>query len=235
MQSIGARYEGGDHVGVWDDIRKGWISKEDSAIVAELTMRRVSAAVDIIIERLNSYGWLWSFSATPPREYSSTRDLEALILIEERIGPLPAALRSCLLHVTGVSLGGTFPGWSFTTHWELQSGDSKKPLVYADPLSLPTATDLLIQIPESVGQDSPQWEWLFTGDYLRKAGMSGGGDFLRMPCIGPDPYLDAGKWPVMTLVEYLRLSLRYGGFPGFAFASNIPELVRELAQGLPTI
>jgi hypothetical protein len=155
--------------------------------------------------------------------------------MEERIGALPAVLRSCLLQVGGVFLGGSHPSWTFTTDAEMND-EKDKPLFLADPLALPTASLLVEQMEDEEGQrpDAP-WELWFSGDYVQKALLSGGGDALQMPCSGPDPILISGQRGELWLVDYLRTSLRFGGFPGFEFAEQIPDLIKELAIGLPQV
>jgi hypothetical protein len=238
MTFLVERYESGEHLAVWAKINEGRAAPEESARVADLTMGRVSQAVDLIIERLEFAGWLWSYPDAPRRELPSSEDVEAVAAMEAQIGPLPAALRSCLLLVGGVFLGGTFPSWTFTTDAGGEDGD--KPVVYADPLALQPANRLiwgLEDAPDSRPREllADPWEWFFSGDDLQKAGVSGGGDSLQMPFDGVDPVLILARRPGITLVEYLRTTLRFGGFPGFEFEADLPDLIKEIAVGLPSI
>jgi hypothetical protein len=238
MTSLVVRYESGDHLAVWAEIDEGRATPEESARVADLMMGRVSQAVDLIIERLEAAGWLWAFPDAPRRELPTSEDVEAVAAMEAQIGPLPAALRSCLLVVGGVFLGGTYPGWTFTTESQIW-GHEDKPVVYADPLALEPANRLiwgLEDAPDSrPGEPTDPWEWFFSGDDLQKAGVSGGGDSLQMPFDGADPVLLHAQRPGLTLVEYLRTTLRFGGFPGFEFEAEVPDLIKEIAVGLPSI
>jgi hypothetical protein len=238
MTSLVDRYESGDHVAVWAEIHEGRATPEESGRVADLTMGRVSQAVDLIVERLEAAGWVWAFPDAPRRELPTSEDVEAVAAMEAQIGPLPAALRSCLLLVGGVFLGGTYPGWAFTTECQVP-GHGDKPVVYADPLTLDPANRLIWGLADAPasrpGEPTDPWEWIFSPDNIAKAGFSGAFDSLQMPSVGPDPVLNAAQRPGIMLVDYLRTTLRFGGFPGFEFEADVPDLIKEIAVGLPSI
>jgi hypothetical protein len=236
MKSLVGRYESGEHLAVWEALRDGRATTEEETQVADLTMGRVSEAIDVIIERLEAAGWVWAYPGVPRRGVATAEDVAAVSAMESKIGPLPAALRSCLLLVGEVNLAGTLPSWSFTTNAEIEPWD--KPVVRADPLWLEPATRLrwqLEDVPTPQEGEAPQpWVWWFSGDAVQKAGLSGSGHFLQLPFEGADPTLIHAQRPGITLVDYLRASLRLGGFPGFEFEAKVPGLVKELAFGLPS-
>ena len=110
MVSLAARYERGEHAAVWDELRDQAISPADAAAVAELTMRRVARNVDVVVDRLGAAGWRWAYPEMV-RQAPTDADLQAVIAVEERLGPLPVAMRACLMYVGEVWLCGTLPGW----------------------------------------------------------------------------------------------------------------------------
>jgi hypothetical protein len=70
----------------------------------------------------------------------------------------------------------------------------------------------------------------FAPDELHKANISGSTHDLYLPdhCADPPLHGVAGR-PGVTLVQYLRLSIAWGGFPGWSFAADqAPEALREL-------
>jgi len=98
--SLAARYERGEHAAVWAELRHQPVSAADAAAVAELTMRRVARNVDVVVDRLRAAGWRWAYPETA-RQAPTDADLAAIATVEERLGPVPAALRACLMHVGG--------------------------------------------------------------------------------------------------------------------------------------
>jgi hypothetical protein len=58
--------------------------------------------------------------------------------------------------------------------------------------------------------------------------------YIHIPDTGADPILDGvSDRPAINLVEYLRASFAWGGFPGYEFSSApAPPLLEELRAGL---
>ena len=85
---------------------------------------------------------------------------------------------------------------------------------------------------------SPSLE--FAADRFGTANHSGGTQEIEWPAWTPDPVLKfANKHgePPITVVQYLRESFRWGGFPGFAGYPDTAPMndIRMLATGLEPI
>ena len=105
--------------------------------------------------------------------------------------------------------------------------------IYPDPLYVMTASHLLVNIQE--WEEDPDWEpeFEFAPDENSKANFSGGGQSINLPDEGADPLLmGVRKRPGITLVQYLRTSFAWGGFPGFEFESEVPASLSELQADL---
>src|SRR5205823_3654896 len=139
-------------------------------------------------------------------------------------GAVPLALRSCLAIVGEVWLCGSHPDWSPPT---FASDDSAEYPLLADPLVLPPARWVLSELAEWDSDEWVQpkrpWRLGWAPDELHKAGISGSTHDLELPDACPDPviYGVEGR-PGVTLVEYLRTSCRWAGFPGFEFTRTVP-------------
>lgn len=218
---------------MWDELRHQAVSAPDAAMVAELTMRRVARNVDIVAGRLRAAGWRWAYPETA-RQAPTDADLEAITAIEERVEPLPAALRACLMHVGEVWLCGTLPGWE--PPW-FAFGDLETYPVMADPLVLPPAAWLAAELAEWDGDEWVEtkrpWRFGFAPDEQHKAGISGGTHDIVLPAATADPLLLGVEYrDGVTLVEYLRASFARGGFAGAEFMPAPPPLLAEISAEL---
>jgi hypothetical protein len=233
VASLAARYERGEHVAVWEELRRQPVGAADSAAVAEVTMRRVARNVDVVVDRLRAAGWRWAYPAMA-RQAPTDADLAAIAAVEERLGPIPAALRACLMHVGEVWLCGTLPGWE--PPW-FAFGDLEAYPAIGDPLVLPPAAWMAQDLAE---QDSDEWvqpkrpyRFAFAPDELHKAGISGGTHDMMLPAsTAAPPLLGVEYREGVTLVEYLRASLARGGFAGAEFMTAPPPLLAEVTRGL---
>jgi hypothetical protein len=231
--SLAARYERGEHVAVWDELRHQLVSAADCAAVAELTMRRVAGNVDIVVDRLRAVGWRWAYPETA-RQAPTDADLAAITAVEERLGPLSVALRACLMYVGEVWLCGTLRGWE--PPWFAFDDLDTYPAA-GDPLVLPPAAWLAAELAE---WDSNEWvepkrpyRFGFAPDELHKAGISGGTHDMVLPAGTADPPLQGVEYREgVTLVEYLRASLGHGGFAGAEFMTTPPPLLAEISAEL---
>src|SRR5262249_44157300 len=123
-----------------------------------------------------------------------------------------------------VNLIGTHPAWP----------------EYADPLVVWPPSYVLDEYVE--WQELCEEEGLYTGgpfavslapDYLLKEHISGSSPY-RM--LGPNPSVDGvliGEYHQTTLVNYLRLCFRAGGFPGvLRTAGPVPDIFQHVAKDL---
>jgi hypothetical protein len=231
--SLAARYERGEHVAVWAELRHRPVTPADAAAVAAVTMRRVARNVDVVVDRLCAAGWRWAYPETA-RQVPTDADLAAITAVEERLGPLPVALRACLMYVGEVWLCGTLPGWE--PPW-FAFDDLEAYPVMGDPLVLPPAAWIAEDLAE---WDSDEWvepkrpyRFGFTPDELHKAGISGRTHDMVLPASSADPPLLGVEYREgVTLVEYLRASLAHGGFAGAEFLATPPPLLAEISRQL---
>lgn len=198
---------------MWDELRQRTVSVADATVVTELTMRRVARNVDVVVSRLRAAGWRWAYPETA-RQAPTDAGLQAITAVEERVGPLPAALRACLMHVSEVWLCGTLPGWE--PPW-FAFGDLETYPVTADPLVLPPAAWLAAALAEwdrnEWMETKRPWRFGFAPDEQHKAGISGGTHDILPPHATADPQLLGVEYrDGVTLVKYLRACLANGGF-----------------------
>lgn len=233
------RYMWGEHGAVWNELRshealEGALLKEASAVATE-TMRRVARNTELLAERLAASGWvpLYGELRTSPR----AEDLDVFRQIEEATGsPLPLSLRAFWENVGGINFV-----------WDYNIGEAPNlgvqvPLDEMDPLCVaPPAevTDLLDEWEYERSGIDPEiadpFELDLAPDYLHKVNTSGGGPYgIELPFLGADPVF-ANEPHELPFVEYLRLCLRWAGFPGLERHSDrqdIREFVNAMTQGL---
>ncbi len=134
-------------------------------------------------------------------------------------GPLPLSLKAWFEEVGNVCLMGEHPT--------------------LNPAQHPVAPDPLVMFPLDAALDwmgDEESDELFidlSPDDLHKADISGGGPYcMRLPDAAADgKFLDERHNG--TLVEYLRLSFEWGGFPGWEGSSDAPtKEIEFLREGL---
>ncbi len=212
MDSWLERYEAGDHVQVWTEITtaglrlRGSEEWDEAVRVARETMRRARANVERLIQRLPQLGY--EFEA-PERVFQpAARDAASGVdELEAKIGTLPLSLRFWYEQVGSVNLVGTHPEWDYD---------------YTDPLVVEAPIDyILTEYEDWEADQGSEWD---TGapfrvdiapDFLHKADVSGGGPYaIEVPSELVDaPLLE--EFHQTTFVNYLRISFRWGGFPGW--------------------
>jgi hypothetical protein len=241
MASHLERYIAGEHEDVWRDLvalgpdirRQDTI--EEALAVAEETMKRVAHNVDLLVLWLTEAGY--SFTHPEWARQSPTEQTAAeLDEVEERLGgPLPLSLRACLSIVGGVWLTGSHQDWppTVTDLWP----DSIQ-IVLADPLVLPTSSWLNWALNEWDHDLDPPglrpFKWEFAPDEDSKADFGGSAHYIALPDPGMDPPIEGVRGrPNVGLVDYLRISFRWSGFPGFQFSeAPFPEELARLKEDL---
>ncbi|MQY04809.1 hypothetical protein [Actinomadura macrotermitis] len=211
MASWISRYRDGELYPVWQEMRAGvpGALREDAEEVVRETMTRVALNCDVIVERLNEAGFVFAMP-DDTRVRPTAADTRAIAQLERSFGELPLALRGCFEHVGSVDLLGD--GGAALPHVSYHQDPHEESGLLPDPLCLPSAADFL-SLAESFrdGGTVP-----FAPDDLHKANISGSSHSLELPGSPVDPVLDGvPRRPGITLVEYLRLSLAWGGFPGY--------------------
>ncbi|HEU5471858.1 MAG TPA: hypothetical protein VFV67_14500, partial [Actinophytocola sp.] len=118
MTSFLHRYTRGDHESVWRELRAlGPVPprlRADVTAVADATMQRVARHIARITAALPHLGFIPEATLPLHRPPTPTDHTELDTLTHE-IGPLPAALASCLRHIGAVSLLGDWPPSTSTT------------------------------------------------------------------------------------------------------------------------
>jgi hypothetical protein len=229
VTSLLRRYQAGEHRAVWAEIGRGrwWrpaAGDEVEAVAAE-TMRRVARHVRRLAEAYRELGFVVSDPQLPMYRAATAEDVADLSRLDTEIGGLPVALRACLTEVGEVWLAGDCPALGLSYHRE-GAGD-----VLPDPLCLPSVSWLRDSWTEHLDDDpGRRFSFEFAPDELHKANISGATHEIRLPDRTADPRLrGAGHARRITLVDYLRKSIAWGGCPGWSAA---PDRVPAALAGL---
>ncbi len=238
MMSLASRYEAGEWTEVWDEIRRlgpvPSMRQADVADVARATMARANAQIRSIVDGLFSLGFEPANSDVPVLIPPPPDVIDRLARMESSLGPLPEALKASMTRIGYVSLLGDCADISLHYHRGPSSRVRGMPpgRNFPDPLCLPDILQFESEWEERrmdsrLASDEP---FQFAPDELHKANISGGAHEVRLPDSHADPVLlgVAGR-PGISLVEYFRTSVSWGGFPGFAFYSgDLPKSLEGL-------
>jgi hypothetical protein len=252
-----SRYQDGEHEQVWEELvalgsevrSKRWF--DEAQAVARETMRRISRNADVIVDRLVDQGYLFEMQEYS-RQSTTNRARELIQDVEERVGPVPLSLSVCLMTVGTVDLRGEHPDWPVMLAegrgWGPKLEGSFEQFVhersypvYADPLCIPPVEYLVSSLSEwDLDEHDDEWParpfaFGFAPDELHKAGVSGGEPHtILLPDPGADPVLHhVAQRPGIRLVEYLRASCRWAGFPGYEFLdAPLPAVLEDLKTEL---
>lgn len=253
MQSLLDRYMAGMHHAVWDRIREtdgdaldGELAADAAAVAAEM-MRRVARNATHLVEGLRRAAWRFAHQdfvrSDPPADVDDT-----LRQVGERLGAVPLALDACLRYVGDVDLCGShrsldpplygFHGDPSPFRWPWRKPFPTGHPLMADPLVIPSARWLLDDLTEwdtdDWVEDKRPYLFVFAPDELHKGNISGSTHNVYLPDASPDPVLEGVEHRSgITLVEYLRFSFAWCGFPGYEFLDEpLPTFIEELRPGL---
>ncbi|GAA3009628.1 hypothetical protein GCM10010483_63250 [Actinokineospora diospyrosa] len=226
VSSYFQRYLRGERVAVWAELRAlGPIPDalvEDVAAVADETMFRAGQDVARIAAALPELGWV-SANGLEPHEPPTEGALARIDALTDKVA-LPFALEACLRQVGRVWFAGDSEALLLSYHLEpVPRGEPPGP-EYPDPLCLPGIYNLAAEWDEHGTE--PDFSFPLAPDERRKANVPGGTQDLDLPSSLADPVVRgiAGREGI-TLVEYLRESIRWGGFPGYSFAPELAPAV----------
>lgn len=232
------RYLNGEHTNVWRELRThqvlGGALLAEANAVAEATMTRVANAANVLAQRLQERGWASVNGAM--RESFSAEGAATLQEIERRTGmPVPPSVRAFWKIVGGID---------FVWDHNLEPPDLGVELAMEemDPLAVGSAKSCTYLFEE--------WDDTHTGvhpelldpyyvalaaDGLHKANISGGAPYgIELPFHGADPvFMNEGNQ--LAFVDYLRLSVRWGGFPGLQrhqHREDVKAFVEDMSNGL---
>lgn len=227
-QSYLERYLKGEQRQVWSELRelKEAIRDEplfsDTVSVAHETMRRVRNNLEIVHKRLLELDYKFLYPdrvIVPPNEQTD----QIIQKLEQKAGSLPLSLREWYKVVGSVNMRGD--------HQRLGVSEPQGPAT--DPLVIAPLEELLndTDYPGSWDSDANYFADLSV-DLWHKAGYSGGNDYVvRIPNYSIDaPIEGMYDWPYpheVFFVDYLRISLKFGGFAAFHLYgdSNLPRWV----------
>ncbi|MEV0110787.1 hypothetical protein AB0H42_31265 [Nocardia sp. NPDC050799] len=231
MVSYVQRYVGGDYEGVWEDLRGlGSIPNglfEDCTAVERETMQRVARHVSRLAEQLTDLGLV---SDGPLLEPPTSGDHAELDLLAGEIGTLPIALDACLRYVGAVSFMGDCPALDLWYEDSPAPGQNcgspgagadktPDPLVIRPVMCLKWAWDeYREQREEDPALILDGFDFDFAPDELHKANISGATHQITLTERVADPVIwGVDGRPDISLVDYLRLSISWGGMPGWSF------------------
>jgi hypothetical protein len=241
------RYLAGEHRQVWLELNALGVGVRadqyaaDARAVAYTTMSRVVKNVVTIIERLREIGYEFDVESgnqdkvipfgtarwnlmkdTAARERAAPlmppeRRLADMIRLQQDAGTLPISLRTWFEIVGSVTLLGRHP--------VLSPGDGT---LHPDPLVIVPFSEVLRAwdaSPPEVGVDGQPF-------VAELAPCPRGQSYsIKLPAVGMDALLENERHG-LSFVDYLRLALQWGGFPGFKNARSTPKEVEFLSKEL---
>ena len=225
------RYRAGEHEQVWADLQALGPSilhepyASAAQAVATETMRRVRRNCELLISRLQNFGYRFgifpdgthrSYASAPLTPPSDALRADCTELAAEA-GALPVSLVAFWSEVGAVDLVGMRPGWP----------DGLDPLVVDPPEG---ALSFLFD----EGEDEAQGRFAaLAPDDLHKDNTSGGDPYgLYLPSPTADFLLEYERHGLL-FVPYLRLAiLKWGGFPGLEGRAIQFRPLGELVFGL---
>lgn len=263
MPSYLERYLAGEHEPVWAELQAlGAAVREepvysDALAVARETMRRARANIETLIARLNAQGWRFGYASLAPAHCFEMEDIlqppppfalpepdiaARIAAIEARGGGhLPIALRAWYETVGAVNFMGAYPGGELSLPFTPgEEPAAPRPFAfYPEPLWIEPAPPMRYLISPPRGQPPGYASVALAPDKYIKWGQSGGGPIeVRLPQSAMDapeaaPEDRDARYYYPPLASYLRVSLRWGGFPGLADWPGLdPATVAYLTDGL---
>jgi hypothetical protein len=231
------RYQSGEHEQVWADLTalgtaiQDGLLYSDALAVAHETMRRVRRNIEILIPRLRQlgyefgyeFGYAWATRFPPTERLEMEQDApvfaapspdiaQGIRELDRRAGTLPLSLHAFLEVVGEVNFIGSHPTWEYEK---------------LDPLEVLSARSVLKLDDWGHWTDDREKDGScnlpVAPDEYHKYFYSGAGPYA-VPCL--NPVADA---PLLyerhetTFVNYLRVSFRWGGFPGWERVQQRPE------------
>ena len=237
------RYLAGEHEAVWKDLvalGEGVRSKAhaaDALAVAYETMHRVEQNVCVLTDRLKAIGYAFVepgsgglFGLRKPRPHEphvppARGSAERIAELEKVVGgPIPLSLRAFFDVVGGVDFTGLHPALT-------ESCLDGAP----DPLMVYGIEDAIECVESGYGEDEDgeRKMYVVAPDALHKANVSGGEAYMiALPAAVADAGVEEEPHGV-NFVEYLRIAIVWGGFPGWEQAgADRPAELQALRRDL---
>jgi len=239
------RYKSGEHEDVWGDLVSLGHHVRDAAYfgdaysVARETMRRARHNVEVLVGRLNQFGYEFArpeAAHVPPDAGTAER----IVALEESLGPLPLSLRAFYEVVGSVD---------FTQSWGQLVQYHRPERAGAEDIQILGEEDRLVVAPlaklaAEAASATRRVYFCFAADEFHKANYSGGENYHVWL---PDPRADfeiVGMYDIEErFAAYLRATFSCGGFRGRVetleedesrcrkVAPTLP-IVRRLSEGL---
>lgn len=238
MTSHIARYQAGDHDGVWRDLRAlgldvfGVRHREDAQAVAREMATRARQNVETLVERLQADGFTAvknDDDATPRAAHVPPTDGASALAdwMEETFAPFPMTVAAWIRQVGDVWLVGEHPRWPESVladplvvefEYTVDGGGSRE--YYEGEWELWTERD---------DKDTYPFQLDFAPDALHKANISGDGPY---GVDVPGPGIDGLVGPTTWFVDDLNEAFAAGGFPGALHAEGYVDPPAGLREGL---
>lgn len=218
------RYRHGEHALVWQELRgEGGLTDEVRPAVLAValeTMKRFLGNLELLFPRLEKEGWMTL------SEFRKGADLAMIARVEKlTCGPVPPSLLAFWTVIGSVNLGWDYYQDSFPDLF-----GTGVPPEDLDPLQVCGPND----DNRDLWKEGPPYRLDLSADALHKADISGGPAYgVDLPFRGADPVF-AEEPHNLPFTDYLRLALRWGGFPGWARHASQPAVeraVRHLTAG----
>ena len=235
------RYLEGEHEDVWkelvalgDKVRSEDYAADAMAVAYE-TMHRVEQNVRLLAERLRALNYRFVYpgsdgslfglrkakeheplAAPPAKVRDQIADLEA-----QAGGPIPLALRAFFEVVGEVNFNGDHPSLA-----------PKQSDVAPDPLMVCSVEEALACVDMYEREEDEPLTLDFAPDALHKANVSGGDPYSFAVPNGAADALVEGEPHGVNFVEYLRIAIAWGGFPGWEGQASCPSEIERLREGL---
>lgn len=229
------RYEAGEHEQVWREISPCYWKdaqtepfRSEVLAVARATMTRVKHNIALLVPRLEALGYAFGYEwmddderrewagDEPPVVSSPLPDIqERFSRLEEAGIRLPISLQAWYEIVGAVNFVGTPP-----SNWSRGGYD-------LDPLRVDPLDDNVI------AECMRDKQLCLSPDEYFKYYTSGGGPYYVDIDRPSTDALIRGGWLVTDFVEYLRIALSWGGFPGIGrWAKRPTHDIALLTDGL---
>ncbi len=237
------RYLRGECEQVWAELLaqgeaiQGNPLRDDALAVTRETMTRVRDNISLLVAGLHKIGYVFGRYPNGGQKVYGYR---------QPINPPHVNIRKKIARYEKLPGIGSFP-LSIQLFWEIV-GDVD--FTGFHPSWPPYSDPLVVFSINSINADYQVWkEQVEDGDveagdflaplapdYYHKENVSGGSPYgIRLPCKGIDALFENEPHGVY-FVEYLRISFRYGGFPGHHWYDRLPPVeLQELSESLQPI
>jgi len=244
------RYLAGEHERVWAELVALGPAVRDESIytdaraVAHETMRRVRYNIETFIPRLVAIGYQFGYGWLRPGEEQHAQGQPPVFAslplncktqlaeMEQVAGPLPLSLHAFYEQIGALNFVGAAP-----ERWHLDGPVADPVYVYPIAVAIDEHRDWVGSWTPHSRHGSldghPPFRWPIASDALHKYNISGGMWYhMTLPCTSADAPLEA-EWHHTTFVNYLRISFRWGGFPGWERVEPRPDSdLAFLTEGL---